>query len=354
MAAANLSPSGASPERLLGMLAVAGFVRSPEVAVTSSLAWLARREHVADGLAAMVERSGFSVGSDAEWLAEVPAEDRTRTDLECVQGESRAPVVVVEAKLDAALTGEQLRRYAADQQHRLAVARQEQGLLVALVPAHRRPEAKQKLAGVIGALHDTQVRGGKAVTLSWAVWTFDELLQEIAPPGREDPDVAQLAALVAVQQALDIRPITRDELMQPDESRRRDLRVIADRVSAAVTRAGNRVLPSGRDADFDWRRHVELIPGGTHVAIGVRRHPGDVLPTGWTSPLWLRLHRDTPNAAAAAQRLAVRYPRTVTDSGGHTWLALEVPTGMGGAELVDQLGRLLRQIIDVIVRAEAS
>jgi hypothetical protein len=125
MATTNLSPSGAWPERLLGMLAVAGCVRSPEVAVTSSLAWLARRAPVVDGLAAMVERSGFSVGSDAEWFAEVLAEDRTRTDLECVQGESRAPIVVVEAKLDAALTGEQLRRYAADQRHRLAVAENE-------------------------------------------------------------------------------------------------------------------------------------------------------------------------------------------------------------------------------------
>ena len=101
--------SGASPEPLLGMLAMAGFVRAPEVAVTSSLAWLAHRRHVADGLAAMVERSGLSVGSDPERFAEVLAEDGTRTDLKCVQGDSGAPVVVVEAKLDAALTSEQPR-----------------------------------------------------------------------------------------------------------------------------------------------------------------------------------------------------------------------------------------------------
>jgi hypothetical protein len=153
------------------------------------------------------------------------------------------------------------------------------------------------VAGLIGALHDTEVRGGDTVTLRGVVWTFDELLQEIAPSGREDPDVAQLAALVAVQQALDIRPFTYDELMWPDQSRRHDLRVIADRASAADACAGNRMLPSGRDADFDWRRHVELVARGTHVAIGVRRHPRDVLPTGWTSPSgcgFTKTHRTPP------------------------------------------------------------
>jgi hypothetical protein len=352
MASVGMSRSGASPERLLGMLAMAGFVRGPEVAVTSSLAWLARRRHVANGLAAMVERSGVNVGSDSEWFAEVLAEDGTRTDLTCVQGDSRAPVVVVEAKLDAALTTEQLRHYAADQRHCLQAAGLEQGLLVALVPAHRRQEAEQKVASALRALQTTDVSGGDAVTLRGAVWSFDELLQEITPTGGEDPDVAQLAALVVVQQALDIRPFTSDELVRPDESRRHDLRLIADRVSAAITPAGIRLFPSGQDADFDWRRYVELAPGDTNVAIGVRRPSGDVLPAGSTSPLWLRVHRDTPNAAAAAQRLALRYPSTVTGSGGHTWLALEVPTEMGGADLVDELVRQLRQITDVIVRAE--
>jgi hypothetical protein len=73
-----------------------------------------------------------------------------------------------------------------------------------------------------------------------------------------------------------------------------------------------------------------------------------------TSPIWLRVHRDTPNAAAAAQRLALRYLRAVTDSGGHTWLSLKVPTGMGGADLVDELVRQLRHVANVIVRAESG
>jgi hypothetical protein len=342
------------PERLLGILAVAGLVRTPEVAVTRALAWLASRRHVADGLAALVERSGFSVGSESRWFAEVRAEDGTRTDLEYVHVESSAPVVVVEAKLAAAMTSEQLQHYAVNQRRRLLAAGWDQGVLAVLVPAHRREEAEHKLAQALEATGNTSEQVGETVWLRGAVWSFDELLQEISPDESEDPDVTQLADLVAVQEALDIRPFCPHELVNPDGPRRRDLSLIADRVSAAIATASSRLLPSGQDADFEWRRYVELTPGGTNVAIGVRRPVGEEPPDEWPSFLWLRVHRDTSNAEIAVQRLARRYPNITRDLHGHTWLALDVPAGVGGAEVVDALITQVEKVAAVIVEAEPS
>ena len=340
------------PERLLGVLAVAGLVRTPEVAVTRALAWLAGRRHVADGLAAMVKRSGLSVESEWLWLAEVRAEDGTRTDLECVDAESSAPVVVVEAKLAAAMTSEQLRHYAANQRRRLFAAGWDCGVLAVLVPAHRRGEAEQKLTQALEIPDDAIEESGETVTLRGAVWSFDELLEAISSGESDDPDVTQLAELIAVQAALDVPPLRQHERVRPDDPRRRDLWLIADRVSAAISPAGSRLFPSGKDADFEWRRYVELSPGGTNIAIGVRWHVGDDKPDELTSLLWLRVHRDTANAEIAAQRLARHYPNTIRDHHGHTWLALDVPTGVGGAEVVAALIAQVERIAAVIVQAE--
>lgn len=342
------------PERLLGVLAVAGLVRTPEVAVTRALAWLAGRRHVADGLAAMVKRSGLSVESEWLWLAEVRAEDGTRTDLECIHVDSSAPVVVVEAKLAAAMTSEQLRHYAANQRRRLFAGGWDRGVLAVLVPAHRRDEAEKKLTHALEVPGEASEEFGDTVTLRGAVWTFDELLEAISPEESEDPDVTQLADLIAVQAALDIRPLGKHERVRPDDPRRRDLWLIADRVSAAISPSGSRLFPWGQDADFEWRRYVELSPGGTNVAIGVRWHVGEDQTDELTRLLWLRVHRDTPNAEIAAQRLARHYPNIIRDIHGHTWLALDVPAGMGGAEVVDTLVTQVEKVAAVIVQAEPS
>jgi hypothetical protein len=351
MASPEVSPR--QPERLLGILAVAGLVRSPEVAVTRALAWLASRAHVADGLGALVERSGLRVDSESQWFAEVRAEDGTRTDLECVHVESSAPVVVVEAKLTAAMTSDQLRHYAAGQRRRLLAGGWDRGVLAVLVPVHRRHEAQQKLAHALEMPGDTDPEAvGDGVMLRGVVWTFDELLGAISPDGSEDPDVNQLADLIAVEEALDIRPFSEHELVRPDGTRRRDLWVIADRVSAAIAPAGSRLPPSGEDSGFEWRRYVVLTPGGTNVAIGVRRHVGADPPDEWTSLLWLRVHRDTPSAEVAVERLARRYPNITKDVHGHTWLALDVPAGAGGADVVDAVRTQVEEVAAVILEAE--
>jgi hypothetical protein len=339
------SRSAETGQRLLAFLGVHGFVRTPEVAVTMSLAWLAGRRPVWDAFAVLAGAQGLVIPPTARWIAEVLAEDRTRTDLECIEADRRAPLVVVEAKIDAVLTSAQLHRYATDQLRRLQQAGERRGLLVALVPAHRRSEAHERLAEASAQLTATTADFA-ATELRTAVWTYDELFHRL---GSVDDDVAQLKSLVATLEGLDVRPFTAADLRRP-QPRHHDFEQISDRVSAAVTPVGLRLFPSGRnDPDFEWRRYVEAAPGRSFVAIGIRRGVDARTSVEQMSPLWLRVHRDTPEAGHAAERLLDAYPSAELDENGHAWVPFKIPIGVAGAEAVRDLTEQATKMIGTVL-----
>jgi hypothetical protein len=70
---------------------------------------------------------------------------------------------------------------------------------------------------------------------------------------------------------------------------------------------------------------------------------------------WLRIHSDSPSAIQAGARLCATLHRAHTDATGYTWSQLDVPTGVGGADMVDAVVGQLRFAIEAIVtEPEAS
>ena len=215
-------------------------------------------------------------------------------------------------------------------------------LLVVLVPEHRRGEAEQVLAQAVrrSELDRRSVRHTD-------VWSYDELLAALAAGLGDDPGLAQLRTFVEAAQGLDIQPFAEAELGEPG-LRQTDLITVLDRATARCNPAGQRLLPSGSDEQFVWRRHLELRPGWTNLAVGLRHASRDSLSTlqGGT---WLRVHRDTPDSALATRRLRdVGEGDVVVDETGHTWLPLVVPPGVAGAAIVDSLAGQIQSVIRVI------
>lgn len=338
---------------LLAMLLGKGLVRQPEVTVTTSVAWLCQR---AGGSAALQEliadsAGGLQVGGNAAWMAEVRAPDGTRTDLECHWGDPRRPRVVIEAKIGAVLHVQQIIDYLKDQGRRLA---DEPGdaLLVLLVPAHRRPEADRVLAEAVEQ-GEFVPREGKLHT---EVWDYDQLLDALARSLENDPDLAQLRLFIEACEALDIRPFTMTELRSPWGSRAADLITVLDRATSRVNPPGQRLMPSGAHDHYEWRRYLEVVPGWTNIAVGLLRGDQDP-PAGLTDPtcVWLRVHRDTPDAQLAGRRLRGRFPKeVVVDDSGHTWLPLRVPPGVGGAAMVDEVATQIEAAVQAVGAPETA
>jgi hypothetical protein len=129
----------------------------------------------------------------------------TRTGLECVPGGSRAPVCLLRPCCTPRWQPRSLTTT------RLTSGAASGGRLGNRACwSHSCPpigvEMRNRSWPAAGCTPGQGVSGGDLVTLCEAVWSFEGLLQEIAPTGEEDPGVAQLAVLVMVQQALDIRP----------------------------------------------------------------------------------------------------------------------------------------------------
>jgi hypothetical protein len=184
------------------------------------------------------------------------------------------------------------------------------------------------------------------VELRTAVWTYDDLFHRL---GSADDDVAQLKSLVAMLEGLDIRPFTAEDLRRP-QARHHDFERISDRVSAAVSLVGSRLLPSSRnDPDFEWRRYVEAAPGHSFVAIGIRRTADARTSVEQVSPMWFRVHRDTPEAGQAAERLLGAFPSAELDENGHAWVPFKIPIGVAGIEAVRDLTEQASEMIGTVL-----
>ncbi len=337
-----MTASTRPPERangLLAMLSTKGLVRQSEVAVTQSIAWLCGLVEGGNPLDKLIRSTGLECGANPMWRAEVLAPDRTRTDLECWWGDDPRPHVVIEAKLAEELTEVQVRAYLLHLEQRRD-GHLDDALIGILVPEYRRIEAERVLSAVIGS----QATGARSV-----VWSYDEVLVAIESGLGASPDLEQLRGFIQACEALDISPFSEAELADTAAPRQRDLVALADRATAAVHPAGARLLPGSRGEDYEWRRYLEVTPGGTNIAVGLRLPtPGEIAGPG--SRLWLRVHRGTVDAAEASRNLREAYPHTaaIDENTGHTWLPLVIPTGEAGAvmvsSIVEQIDTAIRTI----------
>jgi hypothetical protein len=125
-----------------------------------------------------------------------------------------------------------------------------------------------------------------------------------APDAQGDP--AQLQGLVEICEALDIRPMSPDEVTMASSARVEDLCRVADLASVSLY-TQTRIPPSGSDEHFTWRRYHQLT-ADTYIAVGIRRpNTGrDASAGGWT---WMRVHATT----GAAGRRGKGAHRAVAD-----------------------------------------
>ena len=53
--------------------------------------------------------------------------------------------------------------------------------------------------------------------------------------------------------------------------------------------------------------------------------------------MWLRMHRDMPEAGQAAERLLGAYPSAELEENGHAWAPFKILIGVAGVETVRDL-----------------
>jgi hypothetical protein len=250
---------------------------------------------------------------------------------------------VVEAKLGALLSAGQIADYIPDLIRR---ASGNDALMVALVPAYRRGEASLALGEALS------IRGQPPIRT--AVWSYDDVLDALADviPG-SGGDLEQLRGFVEACEALDVKPFTEEELAAHAEDRRADLTRVVDQATASLFASDERIAPSGRDAEFSWRRYLEVIPRGTNIAVGLRSSsPGQSVSDGpW---VWLRVHPATPNAAAAGAVLRNNFSTARLERDGSTWLPLDVPAGVAGEAIAARLVKQIEQVVSSLREATTT
>jgi hypothetical protein len=336
------STSGLVPGRLLAHLYLKGLVRQPEVAVTEAITWLCALPGGSHALDQLIRDAGLDPEPEVAWYAEVPAADRSRTDIEAWWGDPPLPRVVIEAKLGHTLTVEQVAIYFAHLKTRLADHdRSDEGVVVLLVPEHRSQEARAVLSKVEAA----EVEAAKSPLLRTAVWNYRQVLDALEEALGADGDVAQLRGLVEICEALDIKPLSPEDLTMASSPRAADLRRVVDFASVSLFDE-TRILPSGSDEHFTWRRYHQVV-GDTHVAIGLRRPEAsaDASAHGRT---WMRVHATTPEAALAGEALKQQCPSAYTDAAGHVWVPLEVPVGVSGSGMITRVAEQVEAVIAAI------
>ena len=322
------------------MLLGHGLVLQPEVVVTRSLAWLCSLPGARAAMNALIAGAGLEPGESPSWHAEVRAASGARTDLECWWGDPPLPRVVVEAKIGALLSAGQIADYIAGLTRRITGG--DHGALMAvLVPTYRRGEASRVLGEALSICGQPSIHT--------AVWSYDDVLGALADVLPGSGDLEQLRGIIEACEALDVEPFTEEELAAHAEDRRADLIRVLDQATVSLFASGERVLPSGSDADFSWRRYFTVIPGGTDIAVGLRSSsPGRSEPGGaWA---WLRVHPATPNADTAGAVLRDTFAAQ-TEADGRTWLPLELPAGVAGTAMVARLVEQIGQVVSTLREA---
>jgi hypothetical protein len=328
-------------QALVGRLAALGwFTQDGEVAATQAVGMLLEEPPLREALLRhLSEVTATDLSSVTSFQAELVHDDLARPDLEGRDGHGR-PLLVIEAKFGARLTGAQLQAYTTYLEARLEGGIY--GALIVLVPSYRGPEAQ----AILDTLEIRSVEpDGAAPAVTTTVLTWDDLLGVLdaaTQGGAHDEDgircdLRQLRALCRTMAALDIPPLglvaTGGGGVQDREA---DLQRLIDEATSGFRLPSGRLLPLALEREFDYYRRY--IPGGLpdsdcYCSVGVL---GGLADPG--TPFWLRYHRDTGSYQAVASRImASRYASDARGDGGHTWLPLRVSADRSGVGLVDEL-----------------
>ena len=319
-----------------------------EPAATQAVAVLLQETELrAAALDLIRDRSGADLSAVERFLAEVVAADRARPDLEGLTA-SAEPLLVVEMKFGARLGPAQLRAYLRNQADRLVADRDR--VLILLVPERRRAEAQRVLEAAIQTW-SAEV-GEVAERVRSAVVSWDELLsawEEAAPadggPQSVAADVAQLRALCDVLSGLVIESFEIESATGAWLTRLDDLR----RVSDALSRRVGEVNPIADEAPIGYLGRRYFLAGGpaprTSLAIGVQARFAEEGET----PLWARLHRDTPGfLEARSMVLKTSLGAATRDDHGHLWIPLILPPELSGLLLLEALEEQVLAITAVL------
>lgn len=333
--------------RLLGHLAqFNAFSNQGEVLCTQGLAYFVR-EHP-DARAALAaeisSRAGLALPDDLHWRTEAVQDcDGGRPDLEGCRTDN-APVVKIEAKLGAPFGHGQLRSY-------LDALRSEshESVLAILVPSRRVQEARGTIIKEFGVAGQDPWRPAESPNVVVTTISWEAVLKALAA-GDDAPlrsEVEQFAAMYDVLNDGYIEPLAgREDLVQwrKREDATGTFTKLVDRLTHELL-AGRPLNPMGREAleqapdglePREYRRRYVCEPQNASgqqscFSVGVR----DPF-SGFDTPIWLRFHRDTPHFEAIRARLASSGVTKVA-SGGHIWIPLDIPVGVGEEDMLKAL-----------------
>jgi hypothetical protein len=333
--------------RLLGHLAqFSAFSSQGEVLCTQGLAYFLR-EH-SDARAALgaeiSSRAGLTLPEDLQWRTEAVQDcNGGRPDLEGCRTDN-VPAVKIEAKLGAPFGDGQLRSYLDALRRQL-----HQSVLVLLVPNRRVREAQNMIAREFSVDGKDPWRLAEYPGVTVATISWEDVLTALAmcDNARLRDEVEQFAAMYAVLNDGYSAPLAGpDDLARwrTHEDETGTFTKLVDRVTRELS--GDRALnPMGKEPlahtpdDLEpreyRRRYICESPDasglGACFSIGVR----DPF-SGFDTPIWLRFHRDTPHFETIRARLE-SFKVTNVRSGGHIWMPLDIPVGVGEEDLLKAL-----------------
>lgn len=340
--------------KLLGHLAqFSSFAMQGEVLCTQGLACLLQGSDAKSALKSMIEtHAGVGISDPLEWFAEARQEDdKTRPDLEA-RTPDKTPRVKIEAKLGAKLDAGQFRSYAKDLQARS----HESGVLLALVPRQRIREATNVVTGAFNVSGAPPWLPADYPNVAVTVVSWDDVLDALKRAGSEPlrSEVEQLEAMYKVLNGDDILPLAGVEDLVEWRKRESDFINLMDRASRRLTTHHNvypigveplEQAPEGLEPKGYRRRYTfrQLGTSTPHFSLGVR----DPF-TGFTTPIWMRFHKVTPQFPLIRDRLmSSDLNLKLVESGGHVWIPLEVPLGVGAEEMVSALVRKAEEVAQV-------
>jgi hypothetical protein len=293
-----------------------------EVLCTLSLAWiLSRSASAADAFTGVVAHAGGPL----VWTAEDrEVSDGGRPDLVGRATPGGSALAIVEAKLGAPVDESQLRRFLCSG-----------ATLTVLVPAARSEEVRRRLAASMG----------EVLVVSWER-VLMELRSAVAEDASVTGDLAQLVDLYHQVERTVIAPFSSADLLSPLR-RRNDLVRLVDQVAGKLTADyGTRRYPLFQRNGSDSRRYVHL-PAGFDVAVVLAESVMGSLGT----PLALMVHRHTTRADVS--QLVALWSEAgydVVRQGGHAYVGVGVPLGLGQTELVARCADQAREMLACFLR----
>jgi hypothetical protein len=334
-------------DRLMGRVADTWFRGNGEPMATRALERLLQNPHLfAATLAQLGDASKRDLSDVRYFVAERIQENGGRADLVGLDAQ-RLPRVVVEAKFNAYLTADQVRKYLDDQERSFA-DRSVDHALVLLMPESRVTEAENLLDVVRTqrSAEGVQPYAAGLGVLSWDAW-IDHWETAIADlPQTPDSLAADLVQLRSACRALGgivIEPFTAD----PSAEWRERESELGDVVKEATLR----LLPEGtRPADLPMTRGDAVFGPFRYLPTG--------LPDGWMalglagrfadaglSPIWIRLAKNHPDWPTVKERvLTSAVGATTRQEYDHLWIPLVINPDLPGPALVGDLVRQTESI----------